>query len=179
MVKINLLLIFNIIFLINAFAQQNNEYYITKSNDTIFGKIIRTNKFLNPDKLIFKIKDSLGKKKEIEHDNLKLIRSLKGIDGDSYIYPVYEDWYVKKIIDGKICLYILVDGSIYFISKDASKLKSTSIGGFFSRKKAHAEIEPYISDNSKILEKFKLIKATENNIISIIKEYNTLESNKI
>ncbi len=36
---------------------QEKEYIVTTENDTIYGKIIRATKHLNPSKVVYKIKD--------------------------------------------------------------------------------------------------------------------------
>lgn len=111
----------------------------------------------------------------INPKEVKTIRSLKGIDGDCYIRTIYDDRYIKRIIEGRINVYQLVDGSIIYISKDDSIIRSTDIGDFFSKKKAHAQVRPYMKDNPEVLKEFDTLKGTYDNMMNIIEKYNKLE----
>ncbi len=43
---------------------QDREYIVSTTNDTTYGKVIRGTHYLNPSKVIFKIKDDTGKKQK-------------------------------------------------------------------------------------------------------------------
>ncbi|RZN82893.1 MAG: hypothetical protein EVB11_06890 [Winogradskyella sp.] len=167
------ILFFTLLILAVSTAQEK-EYVVTKKGDTIYGKVTRATGFLNPSKVKFKIKDINGDKKVLNPKNVETIKSLKGIDGKSIIKTVYDDWYVKLIIDGKIKVYQLVDGIIFFISKDNSKIKSNDFGGFNNRKESHSRIRPLFSDNPTILKEFDSLVGTEKNIKYMIEKYNSL-----
>lgn len=168
-----------ILFSFTTAKSQEKEYLVTINNDTIYGKIIRGTNYLNPSKIIFKIKDEKGKKRKINPSKVKTIRSIKGVDGDCYIKTIYGDWFIKKIIDGRIQVYQLIDGVVFYVSKDNSEIVSTDIGWFFSGKKAHSQVRPLIEDNPKILKEFDTLKGTENNIKYIIEKYNNAEKKTI
>ena len=155
---------------------QEKEYIVTTTNDTIYGKVIRGTNLLNTSKVLFKIKDKNGKKTLIKPNEVKTIRSIKGIDGNCFITTIYDKWFIKKIISGRINVYLLVDGVTYFVSKDDSKITSTDIGWFFSSKKAHAQVRPLIEDNPEILKEFDTLKGSEKNMLYIIKKYNTAQT---
>ena len=110
---------------------QEKEYIVTNNNDTIFGKVIRGTNYLNPTKVTFKIKNKKGKKTLINPSEVKTIRSMRGIDGDCYISTIYDKWFIKKIINGRITVYQLIGGVVFYVSKDDSKIVSTDIGWFF------------------------------------------------
>ena len=158
---------------------QEKEYIVTNNNDTIFGKVIRGTNYLNPTKVTFKIKNKKGKKTLINPSEVKTIRSMRGIDGDCYISTIYDKWFIKKIINGRIKVYQLIDGVIFYVSKDDSQIVSTDIGWFFSGKKAHAQVRLLIEDNSEILKEFDSLKGSERNIMYIIKKYNNAEKQTI
>ena len=153
-------------------ASQQREYIVTNNNDTIYGKIIRGNNFLNPSKVFFKIKDEKGKKTLINPSETKAIRSLKGVDGDCFIVTIYDEWFLKKIIDGRIKVYQLIDGVLMYVSKDDSKIMSTDIGLFFTRKKSHAQIRPLLEDNEEILKEYDTLEGSIKNIFQMIEKYN-------
>ena len=158
---------------------QEKEYIVTNNNDTIFGKVIRGTNYLNPTKVTFKIKNKKGKKTLINPSEVKTIRSMRGIDGDCYISTIYDKWFIKKIINGRITVYQLIGGVVFYVSKDDSKIVSTDIGWFFSGKKAHAQVRLLIEDNSEILKEFDSLKGSERNIMYIIKKYNNAEKQTI
>jgi hypothetical protein len=151
---------------------QEREYVVTNNNDTIYGKVTRSSSLINPSKIKFKIKDDKGQKNIFKPSEIKLVRSIKGIDGNSIIVTIYDRWFLKRIINGKIKVYLLLDGALFFVSKNNFKIKSTDIGGFFSRKKAHSQIRPLIEDNLNILNEFDLLEGSEKNILYIIEKYN-------
>lgn len=154
---------------------QEKEYVVTNNNDTIFGKVIRGTNYLNTSKVIFKIKNKKGKKILLNPSEIKTIRSIKGVDGNCYITTLYDKWFIKKIINGRIKVYQLIDGALFFISKDDSEIVSTDIGGFFSGKKAHSQVRLLVQDNPEILKEFDSLKGTQKNIIHIIEKYNNAE----
>jgi hypothetical protein len=156
-------------------VSQDKEYVITNDNDTIYGKVIRGTNYLNSSKVIFKIKKEDGKKALIKPSEVKAIRSIKGVDGDCYITTIYDKWFIKRIIDGKIKVYQLIDGVLYFVSKDDSEIVPTDIGWFFSSEKAHFQVRALIEDNPEILEEFDSLDGTEKNIMYIIEKYNNAE----
>jgi len=154
---------------------QEKEYIITNNNDTIYGKVIRRTNFINPSKVNFKIKNKNGKKILINPSEIKTIRSIKGLDGDCYITTIYDEWYIKRIIDGRIKVFQLIDGTIFYVSKDDSEIVSTDIGSVFSGKKAHSQVRPLIEDKPEILKEFDSLKGTQKNIMYIIEKYNNAE----
>ncbi len=143
------------------------------NNDTIYGKVVRGTNYSNPSKVVFKIKDSKGKKSLINPKEVKLIKSNKGVDGECIIRTIYDDWFIKKIIDGRIKVYQLIDGVLFYTSKDGGEIKSTDFGGFNSRKNTHLQISLLIDDNPDILKEFDLLEGSQKNILYIIEKYNT------
>ena len=156
-------------------VSQEKEYLVTNNNDTIYGKVIRGTNYLNTSKVIFKIKDDTGKKTIIKPSEVKTIRSIKGVDGNCYITTIYDEWFIKRVINGRIKVYQLIDGVIFFVSKDDSDIVSTDIGWFFSGKKAHSQVRSLIEDNPEILKEFDTLKGTEKNTMYIIEKYNNAE----
>lgn len=154
-------------------VSQEQEYIVNNSNDTIYGKIIRGTNWLDTSDVIFKFKGNNGKKKLIDPSDIKTIRSLKGTDGDCFIITIYDKWYLKNIIDGRIQVYQLVDGVIFYVSKDDSEIMSTDIGWPLSREKAHSQIRPLIEDNPSILKEYDSLEGSSKNILRIIEKYNT------
>ncbi|AXO79206.1 hypothetical protein DZC78_02010 [Olleya aquimaris] len=163
------------LFLITLCIAQEKEYVVTKDGDTIYGKITRASSFLNPSKVRFKIKDTNGNKKLLNPKEVETIKSLKGVDGQCIIKTVYGKWFVKMIIDGKIKVYQLIDGVIFYTSKDNSEIRLTDFGGFNNKKESHSRIRLLLNDNSDILKEFDLLDGTQKNILYIIEKYNTLE----
>jgi len=151
---------------------QEKEYAVTNTNDTIYGKIIRYSSFFDPHDYKFKIKDENGDKTLLEAFDVKLIRSLKGVDGDSYIFPCYNKFFVKRVINGKISLYHSLNPPLVCISKGNSTIEATDIGGFFSREKSHSQIRPLLEDNPEILKEFDTLEGSAKNIYYIIEKYN-------
>ncbi len=151
---------------------QEKEYLVTNSNDTIYGKISRGINYLNTSEVRFKIRDAKGDKSLINPGEVKIIRSLHGVDGDCFIATIYKLWFLKRIIQGKINVYQLVDGVLFFTSKEGSEIKSTDFGGLNSRKKGLEQIRPLIEDNPVILKEFDSIKGSQNNILEMIRKYN-------
>ena len=162
-------------FIINKNIAQEREYIITNDNDTLYGKVTRGTNFFNPSEVRFDIKDEKGNKSSVKPGEVTLIRSIDGVDGDCYIATIYDMWFLKRIIDGKIKVYQLIDGALFFTSKNNSQIESTEFGGFYSRKKGHAQIRPLIEDNPIILEEFDSMQGSEANILFIIEKYNNFE----
>jgi len=154
---------------------QEEEYFVTNSNDTIFGKISRSTNLLNTAEVRFKIKDSNGNKSRIDPANIKFIKSLDGVDGDCIIATVYDRWYIKRIIDGRINVYQLVDGIIFYTSKGDSDITSTDFGGLNKREDSMDRIRPLIEDNPIILQEFNSMKGSQKDILYIIEKYNDSE----
>lgn len=169
-----IVLIFLSILILTVSTAQEKEYVITKNGDTIYGKITRATSLLNPSKVNFKIKDSDGNKKILNPKDIETIKSFKGVDGEFIIKTIYDKWYIKLIIDGKIKVYQLVDGVIFYTSKDNLEIKLTDFGGFNNRKESHEKIRPLFIDNLSILKKFDSLVGTEKNILSMIEKYNSL-----
>lgn len=160
-------------FLINTKnIAQEKEYIVTNSNDTIYGKLTRSINYLNTSEIRFKIKDDNGNKNLINPSEVRILRSIDGVDGDCYIATIYDKWFLKRIINGKIKVYQLVDGILFFTSKDDSEINSTDFGGFNNREYSLDRIRPLIEDNSIILEEFNSMKGSQKNILYIIEKYN-------
>jgi hypothetical protein len=87
---------------------QEKEYIVTNSYDTIYGKITRGINYLNTSEVRFKIRDEDGNNSLINPGEVKMIRSIDGVDGDCFIATIYEMWFLKRIIYGKIKVYQLV-----------------------------------------------------------------------
>lgn len=167
--------IFTCFFLLtaNVSLAQEREYIVTNNNDTIYGELTRGTNFLNPSEVRFNFRDEQGNKNSISPAGVKAIRSLNGVDGDCFIATVYDRWFIKRIIDGRIKVYRLIDGALFYTSKNDSVIHYTEFGGFSSRKKGHAEIRPLIEDNPLILKEFDSLKGSEANILYIIEKYNS------
>lgn len=162
-----------ILFLSTNTSAQEKEYIVRNNNDTIYGKVKRGTNHLNPSKIIFKIKDEQGKKRLIKPNEVKIIRSLNGVDGDCVIKTIHDKFFIKKIIDGRIEVFQWIDNPIFYTSKDGGELKLADFGGFGSRKKSHSQIRSLIDDNPKILKEFDVLKGSVKNILNIIEKYNT------
>lgn len=154
-----------------GFAQEK-EYIVTNSNDTIYGTLKRKFDLLDRPGVNYIFRDEQEKKRQLDPAEIKLIRSLDGVDGNSYIATAYGRWYAKRIIEGRIEVYQTVDSTIFYVSKDGSDLEFKNFGGFGSRKTAHAEIRPLFVDNPEILEEFDTLKGSHANILYIIQKYN-------
>lgn len=164
-----------ILFISSNCLAQEEEYIVTNSNDTVFGKITRSTNLLNTAEVRYKIKDINGNKSLIDPGKVKFIKSLDGVDGDCIIATVYDRWFIKRIINGRIKVYQLVDGIIFFTSKDGSEIVSNDFGGFNRREDSMDRIRPLIEDNAVILEEFNSMKGSQKDIIYIIEKYNDLE----
>ncbi len=149
-----------------------SEYYETKKGDTVYGNIVRKTNHLNPAKITFKSKNKTGIKILLYPNEIKTIRSYKGVDGDCIIKTAYDKWFVKLIIDGKIQVYQQIDGVLFYTSKDGSEIAFTDFGGFTSRKKSHSNVRGLLSDNPYILREFDSLSGSQKNILNIIKKYN-------
>jgi len=167
-------LLFHLLTLSVSFAQES-EYAIIKNGDTLYGEVTRATRFTNPSKIRFKIKDSLETKTVLQPNEVETIRSLEGVDGNCLIKTVYDQWFVKKVIDGRIEVYQLVEGVIYYTSKDHSEIKLNDFGGFNSTDQSHANIRLLLLDQPDILQEFDTLEGTERNILYIIEKYNTLQ----
>lgn len=160
---------------IHTNSAQEREYIVTNSNDTIYGEISRGIKILNTSETKFNFKDENGNKSTVNPAEVKTLRSLNGVDGDCFIATVYDRWFAKRIIDGKIKVYLSLDAALFYTSKNDSDIRYTEFGGFSSKKKAHAQIRPLIEDNPEILKEFDSLKGSEAKILYIIKKYNNFE----
>ena len=167
-----LLIVFFSISVSSVCIAQKNEYVVTKKGDTIYGKITRVTGLLNPSKIGFKIKDLNGNKRVLNPKDVETIQSFRGVDGESTIKTIYNKWYVKLIIDGKIKVYQSVDGIIFYTSKNNSDIRLNDFGGFNNREKAHKRIRPLFMDNPSILKEFDSLVGTRKNIIYMIEKYN-------
>jgi len=168
------ILIVLFLYTINCFAQE--EYMVTNENDTIYGEISRSLNLLNTAKVGYKIKSADGRKSRIDPAKIKFIRSLDGVDGDCIIAPIYDEWFVKRILDGRIKVYQLVDGIVFFTSKDDSDIILNDFGGLNNREDSMDRIRPLIEDNSVILQEFNSLKGSQRDIIYIIEKYNKLNA---
>ncbi|MDX1545329.1 MAG: hypothetical protein R3214_15455 [Christiangramia sp.] len=168
--------IFLLLSIINKNIAQEREYIVTRENDTVYGKITRGINYFNTAEVKYNIRDEKGDKSSIDPGEIAMIRSYDGVDGDCVIVPVYDRWYIKRIIDGEIKVYQLVDGIPFFISKNGSELKSVDFGGLNSRKEAHTQIRPLIEDKPLILEEFDSMQGSQKNILYIIQKYNDSDS---
>ncbi|ARV08790.1 hypothetical protein BTO05_03730 [Winogradskyella sp. PC-19] len=115
-----ILLCFNL-FIFAVCTAQEHEYLVTKKGDTIYGKVTRATSFLNPSKIKFKAIN--GDKKTLLPEDVETIKSLKCVDGQSIIKTIYDEWYIRLVIDGRIKVYQLLDGVIFYTSKDGSKIR--------------------------------------------------------
>ncbi|WP_155827790.1 hypothetical protein [Gillisia sp. JM1] len=158
--------------IITTTIAQEKEYIVTNRNDTIYGKITRAINYLNTSEIRYKIKDEKGNNDLINPSEVKIIRSIDGVDGDCFIATIYDKWFLKRIINGRIKVYQLVDGVLFFTSKDDSEIKSTDFGGLNARENGLNRIRPLIEDNPIILEEFNSMKGSQKNILYIIEKYN-------
>lgn len=165
-----------IFLIIHDNSAQEREYIVTNNNDTIYGKVSRRIQIWTTSETKFILKDENGNKSSVNPAEVKIIRSFNGVDGDSFIATAYDQWFAKRIIDGRIKVYLSLDTALFYTSKDNSGLRYTEFGGFTSKKKAHALIRPLIEDNPVILKEFDSLKGSEANILYIIKKYNALEN---
>ena len=170
----NLSILITFLSIVHSLSAQEKEYFVTKNNDTVYGEISRGINFIKPHPVQYFLKDEQGTKIAINPAAVKLIRSLDGVDGDSFLAPFYDRGFAKRIIDGKIQLYVSVDAAVFYTSKNGSAIHYVEMGGF-SRKKAHAEIRPLLEDNPQILKEFDTLTGTERNIRYIIEKYNSFE----
>lgn len=168
--SIYLLILFFLSF--HTFFAQEKEYIVTNSNDTIYGTVKRKVDLLVMPGVKYMFKDEQGNKTEVDPEWIRFIRSLDGVDGDSYIATAYGKWFAKRIIEGRIEVYQAVDSSVFFTSKDGSDLEFKEFGGFASRKIGHEEVRPLLVDNPVILQEFDSLEGSSANILYIIKKYN-------
>ncbi|MEO2060267.1 MAG: hypothetical protein ABGW76_09325 [Mesonia sp.] len=157
---------------INAQETIKNEYAILKNGDTIFGKVKRRTHWYNTSKINFIVKQENGEKLFLTPKNTTLIRSLNGVDGDCIIKPVYENCFSKREINGRIEVFMDLSTSIFYLSKNNSRLEYVEIGGFFTRKEAHEQVRPYLADNLEILYEYDQLVGSAKNIFYIIEKYN-------
>lgn len=57
------------------------------------------------------------------------------LDGKSLIPTIHDQWFVKRIVDGRIKVYIFMDVALLFIPKDDSEITTAEFGGFSPRSK--------------------------------------------
>lgn len=168
---IRILTVLFLIITLDCLGQQE-EYIVTNSNDTIFGKISRSINYLNSAEVRFKIKDNNGNKSLIDPGEIKFLKSIDGVDGDCTIATIYDKWFIKRILDGKIKVYQLVDGLLFFTSKNNSEIISNDFGGLNNRVNSLNRIRPLIEDNPIILEEFNSISGSQKDILYILEKYN-------
>lgn len=171
MITLKIFIAFFFIICTKSIAQEN-EYIVTITNDTIYGKITRTLNILIKPEVNYKIRDANGNNKLINPAEIKLIRSIDVVDGDCFITTIYNEFYIKRIINGKIQVYQLVDGVLFFTSKDGSEISFTDFGGFNKREDGLNNIRPLIEDDPIILKEFNSMIGSQNNIIDMIQKYN-------
>lgn len=164
-----------LLFLAFSYATaQEREYIVTNYGDTIYGKVTRGTNLLKPAEVILKLEDEDGNKQVINPAKVKTVRSFNGVDGDSFIATIHDQWFVKTIVNGRIKIYKFMDAAVLFVSKDDSEITSAEFGGFFNKKKAHDQVRALIQDYPAILAEFDTMKGSERNIFYIIQKYNDL-----
>ena len=169
-----ILLLLSIFLSGNLQAQIQQEYVVTNESDTIFGKVIRGTRYDSPSVVIFKIIDNEGKKHDVNPDEVQLIRSFQGSDGDSEIITIEKKYFAKKVLSGRITMYRTVETEHYYVSKNNKDLELIFFGGATSPKIAHSEIRALIKDNRAVAKEFDKLSGTEKNIFYILKKYNSL-----
>ena len=78
----------------------------------------------------------------------------------------------KREINGRIEVFMDLSTSIFYLSKNNSRLEYVEIGGFFTRKEAHEQVRPYLADNLEILYEYDQLVGSAKNIFYIIEKYN-------
>lgn len=156
----------------NYASAQEREYIVTNYGDTIYGKVTRGMNLFKSAEVILNLEDEEGHKQVINPAKVKTVRSFDGVDGDSFITTIHDQWFIKRIVDGRIKIYKWMDAAVLFISKDDSEITSAEFGGLFNRKKSHEQVRALIQDNPSILAEFDTMKGSERNIFYIIEKYN-------
>ncbi len=153
---------------------QNNDYFITKGNDTIYGRIKWGSHTLVPNS---------GKEK-IKADSNKIIGYYTESNNEFYesvISPFYggnkEPVFLLRLISGKINLYSRLTNkeygiTTYYTSKNNTNPIALFDNDVFSNKKRHRKVRKLIEDNPSLTKEFDSMKGKLKNIISIIKKYN-------
>lgn len=156
-------------------ANAQQEYVITKDDDTIYGKVSRRDDFFNPRAVRFKIKTEAGEKIKLEAKDLKAVKTADGLDGEAYFIPLNDKEYVKQVLEGRINLYLYSEVYVYMVSKAGQPMQSAAFGLIGKRKKAKAQVIDLIRDNKEVLKEFETMKPNINQIIAILKKYNETE----
>jgi hypothetical protein len=163
------------IFLLNTYYinSQNQDYLITKKNDTLFGKVIRCN--------YDNCKLKVGKKK-IKYNSEEIIEfKRKGYNYEFVESPFSWDYgeriYLHRVLSGKINLYSKVIDTqhgivAYCLSKNGSELVEVFTNDVFSNKTRHRETRKYIKDNVSLTKEFDEMKGKIKNIKYILNKYN-------
>tara|TARA_R110000868_G_scaffold27279_2_gene103869 strand:- start:9 stop:551 length:543 start_codon:yes stop_codon:yes gene_type:complete len=159
---------------------QEKEYIVTFENDTIYGNVKRKMDY-GYARNNFKFKEKKQKKRVIKPDEIKFFQTIDGFDGNGFFESINKTYFLQRIINGRIKLYISVgnlqgEAPSYYFSKDNSIINSSSIGDTFSREKSHNQIRKLIEDKPEILKEFDLLKGSKKNIKYIINKYNESEN---
>ena len=169
------ILLFLLLFTTNNFAQEK-EYIVSNENDTIYGKVKRSTDPIFPGRTCFKIKTEDGQKVKVKPSEFKYVSTIDGLDGESFFVSWADKFFLKRIIDGKIKVYLDLQISMYFTSKEGSSISLTDFGGIVSRKKPYSQARELIKDNPQVLKEFDSLSGRLKNILYIIKIYNEAEA---
>ena len=162
---------------------QDQEYIITFDNDTIYGKVGRKIDY-GYARYNFKFKDKKRNRRVIKPDEVSEFHTVDGFEGNAYFESIEQKYFLKRIINGRIKLYLSVgdlnhETVTYYLSKNDSRVTIIDIGKMFSRKKSHEQVRKFIADNDKILKEFDAMKGSEKNIRYIIEKYNKYYMSKV
>ena len=158
-------------------SAQKEEYIVTFKNDTIYGdikEVVNINSIYSYNAK-FKIKNAKGAKKIIKPDEVQFVSLVDKSGQESFYVSISNSVFLKRVLDGRIKLYLLTDKTRYYIAKDQSGLEATCYGAPFSRKKSHLHLQEFLKDKPEILKEFHSLKGSIKNIKYIIKKYNDTE----